>query len=156
MSGIAKELSMETNATKMKGGKTRFAWLGILGIALLLVVIGGWWSSKMMTVMSSAAASDPNVAQAKAGEATKIVMEIAEATNDGKIRGKILKKKTEEIYTRTGEEISIRSSGDTKFVMGKAEDVRAGAVVHLTGTMQEDRSVAAQQIVILTQYVKIE
>jgi len=40
--------------------------------------------------------------------------------------------------------------------MGKAEDVRAGAVVHLTGTMQEDRSVAAQQIVILTQYVKIE
>jgi hypothetical protein len=48
------------------------------------------------------------------------------------------------------------SSGDTKFVMGKAEDVRVGAVVHLTGAMQEDRSVAAQQIVILTKYVKIE
>jgi len=147
---------MDTNATKIKGGKTRFAWLGIMGVALLLVVIGGWWSSKMMTVMSSAAASDPNAAQAKAGEVAKIVMEIAEASNDGKIRGKILRKKTEEIYTRTGEEIGVKAGGETKFVMGKAEDVRAGAVVHVTGTMQGDRSVVAQQIVILNKYVKVE
>jgi len=40
--------------------------------------------------------------------------------------------------------------------MGKAEDVRAGAVVHVTGKMAADRSVQATQIVILTGYVQVK
>jgi hypothetical protein len=34
-------------------------------------------------------------------------------------------------------------------VMGKAEDIRAGAIVHVTGKIAQDRSVQAKQMVIL-------
>jgi hypothetical protein len=40
--------------------------------------------------------------------------------------------------------------------MGKQADIHQGAVVHVTGNVQEDRSVAAKQIVILTGYVKAQ
>ena len=144
------------SGTKEITGKQRYARLGTLFVFLLFAGIAIWWSSRMTSVMWSAAASDPNAAQAKAGEVTKIVMEIAEATGDGRIRGTILKKKTEDIYTRTTGQIHVTTGSETKFVMGKPVDVRVRAVVHLTGVMQQDHSVAAQRVVILTGYVKIE
>jgi hypothetical protein len=100
-------------------------WLLKLGAAIFLIAIGIWWAVRMNTVMWNAAASDPNALQAKAGETTKVVVEITEATSGGEIRGKILKEKTKEVYTRTGEQISARSNAETKYVMGNAADVRA-------------------------------
>lgn len=147
---------MESSATQAESTKTNYVWLGKLAASVLLVAIGVWWAVRMSSVMSNAAASDPNAAQVKAGETTKIVIEVREAAGSGEIHGNILKEKSKEVYTRTGDQINVRSNEKTKYVMGKAADVHAGAVVHATGTMQEDRSVAAQQIVILTGYVKAE
>lgn len=39
--------------------------------------------------------------------------------------------------------------------MGKLGDLRAGAVVHVKGTIGDDHHIAAEQIVILTGYVKV-
>ncbi len=94
--------------------------------------------------------------QAKSEEKTKIVIEVEEADERGTIHGKLLEKKTEEIYTRTGTAIVVQSSSDTKMVMGKREHVDKSAVVHLTGTVRADKSISAEQIVILTGYVKVE
>jgi hypothetical protein len=41
-------------------------------------------------------------------------------------------------------------------VMGKAEDIRAGAIVHVTGKVARDRRVQAKQIVILSGYVQVK
>jgi putative AlgH/UPF0301 family transcriptional regulator len=84
------------------------------------------------------------------------VLEIAEAGSEGKITGKLLQKKTEEIYTRTATAVTVQSNSQTKIVMGKPADVHAGAVVHVTGTVQKDHVIAADQIVILTGYVKVQ
>ncbi len=131
-------------------------WMGMLGLSILLVTIGVLWSVKMASVMSDAAKGDANAAQVKVGEQTKMVLEILEVSADGKIHGTVLKEKTKEVYTRTDAKMIATENKETKFVMGKAEDVHAGAVVHVTGTMQEDRSLAAQQIVILTGVVRVE
>lgn len=145
---------MNSNTNKEKG-KCLPGWAGALGVMLLMGIIAFGWSSKMGSLMWSAAASDPNAAQARIGEETKVVLEITEAIG-GEIRGTILREKSKEVYTRTVDQMRVASGKETKFVMGKAEDMRAGAVVHVTGKMQEDRQMAAQQIVILTGYVRIE
>jgi hypothetical protein len=40
--------------------------------------------------------------------------------------------------------------------MGSAGDLRTGAVVHVTGTVAQNRRLEASQIVILTGYVSVD
>ena len=131
-------------------------WLGTLFVVVLLATLAIWRAAREAGTMSAAAANDANAAAVKPGEVTKIVMEIAETPTDGKIRGILLAKRTDEVYSRTRTQVTVSYAAETKFVMGKAADVRAGAVVHVTGVSQKDHSLEAQQIVILTGYVKIE
>ena len=95
-------------------------------------------------------------AQATPGSKEKIVVEIAEAAANGAVQGKVLQKKTEEIYVRTDIPVTLQTTSQTKFVMGKAADLRPGAVVHVTGTVRVDRGLDVEQIVILTGYVRVE
>ncbi len=107
--------------------------------------------------MSTAAASDEDAfTRAAPGDAVKLVVEIEKSTAEGVIQGKLLQKQTEKIYLRTSTSVTVQSSSQTKMVMGKQEDVRPAAVVHVTGTLKKDRSVDATQIVILTGYVDIK
>ena len=39
---------------------------------------------------------------------------------------------------------------------GKPADVKAGAIIHITGTVHNDHNVQAEQIVILTGYVQVQ
>jgi hypothetical protein len=71
--------------------------------------------------------------------------------NDREVAGK----KTEEIYARTATPVTVQWNAQTNIVMGEMADVHAGAVVHVTGTVQKDHSSDAEQIVILTGYVKV-
>ena len=108
-------------------------------------------------MMSAAAASDEqDFSRSAVGSSAKFVLEIAEASSEGKITGKLLQKKTEEIYTRTATAVTVQSNSQTKIVMGDPVDVHAGAVVHVTGTVQKAQVIAADQIVILTGYVKVQ
>ena len=66
------------------------------------------------------------------------MVEIGEAVPAGTIKGKLLSKKTEEIYTRTSTPVTAQFDVQTKIVMGKPSDLRAGAIVHVTGTIRGD------------------
>lgn len=90
------------------------------------------------------------------GESGEVCGGDRERGADGKITGKLLERKTEEVYARTTTPVTLQSNAQTKMVMGKAADVHSGAVVHVTGTVQKDHSVQAEQIVILTEYVKVQ
>ena len=72
------------------------------------------------------------------------------------IRGKLLEKQDETHYARTGNQAEVGWGKDTAIVMGKAEDIQAGAIVHVTGKVAADRSVQARQIVILSGYVQVK
>lgn len=137
--------------------KVRRVWsmLIVMLILLLALVVGksGSMAKRMSTVTAS---NGQDFAHSATGSQVEFVVEIREAGADGKITGELLEKKTEEIYTRTTTPVTVQWNAQTKMVMGKAADVRSGALVHVTGTVQKDHSLQAKQIVILTGYVKVQ
>jgi hypothetical protein len=142
---------------KIAGRRARTVWFVLIALVALLFTFVVWKSGSVAKMMSAAAASDEqDFARSAVGSSAKFVLEIAEAGSEGKITGKLLQKKTEEIYTRTATAVTVQSNRQTKIVMGKSADVHAGAVVHVTGTVQKDQVIAADQIVILTGYVKVQ
>jgi len=143
----------ETGSRTMR---TQGIWL-LFAAAFFAVVLVVWMSARKAGGMTAAAASDEQqYAQAAPGTKIKLVIEVVDSMTGGTIRGKILEKKTEKTYLRTKAGITVQSSGETKMVMGKREDVHAGAVVHVTGTVQNDHSIQAEQLVILTGYVQVQ
>jgi hypothetical protein len=136
--------------------RARTGWFVAIALVALLFTFVVWKSGSMAKMMSAAAASDDqDFSRSAVGSSAKFVVEIASASAEGKMTGKLLEKKTEEIYIRTATAVTAQSNRQTKIVMGKAADVHAGAIVHVTGTVQKDQVVAANQIVILTGYVKV-
>jgi Na+-transporting methylmalonyl-CoA/oxaloacetate decarboxylase gamma subunit len=142
----------------VKAGARARAGIGVVlvFVGLLAAVFMVWNSARRAAGMAAAASSDEKqFAQAAQGQKTKVVIEISQAAN-GTIRGQVLQQKSETVYARTSTPAVVHSNAQTKIVMGKREDVRAGAVVHVTGSSENDHSITAEQIVILTGYVKVQ
>jgi tRNA(Phe) wybutosine-synthesizing methylase Tyw3 len=145
------------NLNAVERRKVRRVWLVLVGMVILLSALVVWKSGNMAKRMSTVAASNgQDFSQSAMGSQVKFVVEIREAGADRKITGKLLEQKTGEIYARTTTPVTVQSNAQTKMVMGTAADVRSGAVVHVTGTVQKDHSIQAEQIVILTGYVKVQ
>ncbi len=51
--------------------------------------------------------------------------------------------------------MTIKAGPSTRYVMGKPADLRRSAVIRVTGTLDSDHHVDAEQIVILTGYVQV-
>ena len=134
--------------------RTKVAVL-LIAVGVVAIVFVLWNSVRRVGSMTAAAAGEQEFAQTNASEKTKTVIEIDSAA-DGTIKGKLLQKKSETLYARTDTSTVVHSNPQTKIVMGKDGDVRPGAVVHVTGVTGKDRSIAAEQIVVLTGYVKVQ
>jgi len=126
----------------------------LVGLATLSLVFV-WRGAGRMMSMQTRAIGGAEFAQLRAGEEAKIVIEVTEAAHD-RIRGRLLEKQDETHYARTANLADFAWDNDTKIVMGKAEDIRAGAVVHVTGKVAPDHRVQAGQIVILSGYVQVK
>ena len=137
--------------------RTLAIWILFVTAAILAAALAVWTSARKAGRMTAAAASnEQQFAQATPGAKIKLVIEITDSAPAGTIRGKLLQKKTETIYVRTPTQVMVRSSAQTKLVMGQQSDVHPGAVVHVTGTAGKDHNIDAEQIVILTGYVQVQ
>jgi len=58
-------------------------------------------------------------------------------------------------YRTTQSHIRVALSADTALVMGGVADIKPGAVVQVTGTMDSEHALHASQIVILTGFVHL-
>src|SRR5579863_8999326 len=143
---------MIVNAVSIKNSRLWILLLAALGALSLIFV---WRGARRMMRMQTRAANSAEFAQLRAQDETKIVIEVSEAS-ERRIRGKLLERQDETHYARTANSADVAWGKDTALVMGKAEDVRAGAIVHVTGKVADDRSVRARQIVILTGYVQVK
>ena len=144
---------MNANAASVK--RSRPLWIFLLAGLAVLSLVFVWSGAGRMMRMQAHAASHSEFLQLKPQDNAKIVLEVAEMS-EGRIRGTLLEKQDETHYARTGNAAEVAWGKDTAVVMGKAEDIRAGAIVHVTGKVAADRSVQAQQIVILTGYVQVK
>ena len=144
---------MNANAVSVKSGRP--VWVFILAALAVLSLVFVWSGAGRMMRMQTQAASHSEFLQLKPQDSAKIVVEVTEAS-EARIHGNLLEKQDETHYARTGNTAEVAWGKDTALVMGKAEDIRAGAIVHVTGKVAADRSVQAQQIVILTGYVQVK
>jgi uncharacterized protein YdeI (BOF family) len=149
---------MQTTAnTGESKRRSRLAWSAIIAFLVALASFAIWQSARTAASMSGAASSEENqFAQAQVGSEVKVAVEVASAGADGTLRGILLQKKTEEKYARKCMEVVAHIADHTAYVMGKRDDVHPNAVIHITGVVQKDRSVDAEQIVILTGYIHLE
>lgn len=143
------------NANSISVKSYRPMWMFMLAVIAALGLVYVWSGAGKMLRMQTQAANNAEFAQLKADDAAKIAVEVTEVSA-ARIRGKLLERQDETHYTRTGKAAEIAWGKDTAFVMGKAEDVHAGAIIHVTGKLAADHSVAARQIVILTGYVQVK
>jgi hypothetical protein len=138
---------VNANAVSIKSNRPM--WVFMLAALAALSLIFVWSGAGRVMRMQTRAANRAEFAQLKPQDAAKIVVEVAE-TSEGRTRGKLLEKQDETHYVRTGNAAEVSWGKDTALVMGKAEDIRVGAVLHVTGKVGADHGVQAQQIVILT------
>jgi|SRR5271166_1892248 len=144
---------MKATSTSIKSGRP--VWVVMLAVLAALSLAFVWRGAGRMMRMQTQAASHAEFVQMKAQDDAKIVVEVTEAA-EGRIHGKLLEKDDETHYRRTANPADITWGKDAKIVMGKAEDIHAGAIVHVTGRVGADHGVQAAQIVILTGYVRVK
>jgi hypothetical protein len=108
-----------------------------------------------MNMRAETTASAPT-AQMKVGDSAKFVVEVKAVEPGASLAGNTLEKQSETVYRRTRVTIKITLDAATPIVMGKASDIREGAVVHITAKMGNDRVLGAEQIVVLTGYVQVQ
>jgi hypothetical protein len=147
------ETVVNANAVSIKSNRP--VWIFMLAALAALSLVFVWRGAGRMMSMQTHAANQAEFAQLKSQDAAKIVVEVTEAT-EGRILGKLLEKQDETHYARTAKQAEVVRGKDTTLVMGKAEDIHTGAIVHVTGKVDDDHSVHAQQIVVLTGYVQVK
>jgi len=129
-----------------------FAVLAALSLTAAITV--GRRSMRMSSAM--AAAADPSgFTQLAPGTAAQVVIEVT-SVSPKQADGKLLEREQDDLYKRTGEPVDFTFVDATPVVMGKMADLHPGAVVHVKGTVASDHRIQAQQIVILTGYVKVQ
>jgi hypothetical protein len=130
-------------------------WIFLLIALALLSFFAMRRSLAEATRMKSEITASVSPAQLKPGEEIKVVLEITAVSPAASIEGSVLEKQSESIYRRTASKLNMTFDSSTPVLMGKAPDLHPGAVVHITAKMADDRILHAQQIVVLTGYVKV-
>ena len=137
-----------------KTGRWILTFAVLTSLSLSAAILVGRRSMRMSSAM--AASTDQSAfAQLAPGSKTQAVVEITSLDAKGGAEGKLLDRESEELYKRTTTPVGINFSDATPVVMGKLGDLHAGAVVHVKGTIGDDHRITAEQIVILTGYVKV-
>jgi hypothetical protein len=136
--------------TFSNSGRARRVGVFLL-MALALLALAAMWRTTGR--MKAEAAQFQSL---KRGEAAKVVVEVTGMQGAEHFAGNLLEKNTETVYRRTTTPVEVMFDSQTAFAMGKAVDVRKGAVVYVTGSLEGNHSVHARQLVILSEYVSVK
>jgi hypothetical protein len=119
-------------------------------VLLACLALAAMWAGRSMK-MKAQAAGPAQFLVLKPGEVAKIVFEAMPSDND--LAGKLLEKQDETHYARTATEVELIPVAKTAIVMGNRANIRKGAILHVTGTLDENHILYANQLVVLTEYV---
>jgi hypothetical protein len=141
------------SSASVNSSRSTRTWIVLLVALALLSFLAMRRSLTKAMGMNATTTASSFFAQLKPGDEAKVVVELISVTT-ASLESNILERQTETDYRRTGATIKIAFDAATPVVMGKASDVHQGAVVHIKARMGPDRILHAEQIVILTGYVK--
>jgi hypothetical protein len=148
-----KEAAVIATTIPSKSGSP--VWMFFLAALAALGLAWAWSGAGRTIRMQTRAPSNAEFVQLKPQDDARIVLEVVQSA-EPRIAGILLEKYDETHYSRSHREAEVVWGKSTKFVMGKAEDVHRGAIIHVSGKVAAERSVSAEQIVILTGYVEVK
>lgn len=93
----------------------------------------------------------------RAGTRTKAVVLLDDVAGK-ELRGKLLERNADTVYRKASASapaIDAVLTPETSVVMGKPEDIASGAIVQISGIVDENHALQAREIVILTGYVHL-
>jgi hypothetical protein len=105
--------------------------------------------------MRAAMAPVGPVLAAPPGSSVKAVMRLEGPTGENAYSATLLQSDDGADYRSTPAHIRVALSAGTNLVMGAAADIKPGAVVQVTGTMDAGHALRASKIVILTGFVHL-
>jgi hypothetical protein len=125
----------------------------LLGLGLSLAA--GLYSSRMMT--ATRPAQPAAVTNSAAGSTLDMEVQVTGSTTAGNLTTRLLVRRGD-AYVVSADTVEIHLMPDAKFVMGSQADLKPGAVLQVHGILESAsrRLLDAQQLVILTGYVKVE
>jgi hypothetical protein len=147
--------TLDEHAIAAATRRMRWVWSIVAAVVIGSIAVIVWQAASRSVGMSVAVTSASTDALVP-GIQGKWVLEISSVDPSGVARGIVLDKKTETAYQRETARVTVYSDAQTRIVMGSLADMRAGAVVHVTGTLRPDRGIDAEKIVILSGYVTVQ
>jgi len=135
--------------------KTRI-WIVLLAALALLSFLAMRRNLEKALGMKAETTLSSALPELQPGEKAKIVLELTAVVPAAKLEGNLLEKQTETVYHRTPGKLEVAFDGATPIVMGKPSDLHLGAVVHISATMTAGGLLRAEQIVVLTGYVRVQ
>src|SRR5271154_2967770 len=142
-------------SSSSNSSRTTRIWIILLTALALLSFLAVRRSVGKAMGMRAETTAGTSPAELKVGDEAKVVLEVTSVAPAASLEGNVLEKQTETEYRRTGNTVKVAFDATTPVVMGKASDLRQGAVVHVTAKMGSDHMLHASQIVVLTGYVKV-
>jgi hypothetical protein len=107
--------------------------------------------------MQTASTSAAMFARTAPGSPAKAVIRLDQVAGDY-LKGTLLEQQSDTAYRvpiGIGPAVVAILTPETSIVMGRPQDIAAGSVVQLAGTLDEDHILRAKQVVILTGYVHL-
>lgn len=137
--------------------ETSLKWIIFLTALSALAI----WSIRGVLVraqkMSTADTSVSTFASISPGSPAKVVVRL-ENVKGKDLKGLVLEKQSDTVYLLPSDRtptVTAVLTADTSVVMGKPEEIAAGAVVQLGGIVDADHVLQINQVVILTGYVHL-
>ena len=146
----------EPSAARISGRLSNRHGIFLLTLLALLALLAMQRGVSRAMKMKVEAAHSTEIAQLEPGETAEVMLELIGVHAGSSAKGRLLEKQSETICRRGAGTVQFEFSVCTPIVMGQAIDLHQGSVVHVTGTVGDDRSVLASQIVILTGYIRVE
>jgi len=128
--------------------------------SLLLIVVMTWAGRGVRLRAERMKAADTQASAflaMKAGTETSAVV-LLDGVAGKPLNGRLLERETDTVYRNTnatGSTIDAVLMPETSVVMGKPEDIVPSAIVQVSGTLDANHSLQANEIVILTRYVRL-
>ena len=132
--------------------------LGVLVLALLVAIaIPIYFAGNIMNMSGSAPENATQLKSASQGSQATIALEVTSVNaNNTLLAGNLLQKNSDGSYTKTQQTDQVQVQNTTSFTMGSSTDMKAGAVLQISGRTGQNNIVNADQIVVLTNVVHVK
>ena len=142
-----------------KGGSPGFSNRILPALLIIGLVVGiGFllYSNHSLTLQGSLPTTNVQLASAAAGSSINVMCEIISTSTHHSLQGYVLERANDGSYARTQHTITVTWQSDQNFNMGHPQDLQPGAIVQVSGQVDQAKVLHANQISVVTNYLKVK